>query len=256
LTYQFFEVHHDNGTAWVHINRTDKRNALCRALLEEAIGIFHNLGDDPGVRVIVLTGNGKTFVAGADIQEMSTMTSLGYLEYGKIYSTLNSAIRDNPKPVIGAINGVAFGGGTILALSCDVLVASEQAKFALPEIHLGIFGGGALMPKLVGRYRASEMILTGDAYSAADAFSMGFVNKVVPAEKLYETTRELVEKIKTKSPSAVRLAKQAILNGFYYDFHSATNYQQALMAVLYGGHDQKEGMEAFLNKRTPVFTGK
>ena len=256
MPYQFFEVNHENGTAWVHINRAEKRNALCRAVLEEAIEIFQNLGVDPDVRVIVLTGNGKTFVAGAHIQEMSTMGSLDYLDFGKMYTVLNSAIRDNPKPVIGAINGIAFGGGTILALSCDILIASEYAKFALPEIHLGIFGGGALMPKLVGRYRASEMILTGDAYSAVDALNMGLVNKVVPAEELLQSARELADKIKAKSPSAVKCAKQAILNGFYYDFHSATNYQQALMAVLYGGHDQKEGMDAFLNKRAPNFTGK
>lgn len=255
MSYMFFEVKHEAQVAWVHINRTDKRNALCRSMLVEAAAIFQQLDADPDVRVIVLTGNGKTFVAGADITEMSTMGSLEYLDFSKLYTVLNSAIRDNTKPVIGAINGVAFGGGTILALSCDILIASEYAKFALPEIHLGIFGGGGLMPKLIGRYRAAEMILTGDAYSAEAAFNMGIVNKVVPAGELLAAAKELADKIKSKSPSAVRCAKQAILSGFYYDFHSATNYQQALMAALYGGHDQKEGMDAFLSKRIPQFTG-
>lgn len=256
MPYQYFELRIEDGIAWVYINRVDKRNALCRGLLEEAISLFQELDKDDKVRVIILTGNGKTFVAGADIQEMSAMNPVEYLDYGKVYGRLNAAVRENSKPVIGAINGVALGGGNILALSCDIIVAADNAKFALPEIHLGIFGGGALMPRVVGRYRASELVLLGEAYSANEAMEMGLVNKVVPLEELKPTVLEMANKIKAKSQLAVKLAKQAILSGFYYDFKSATEYQLALMAVLYGGHDQKEGMEAFLEKRAPVFTGR
>lgn len=256
MTYKYLEYSVKEGVAWVVINRPEQRNALNKETLQELIDAFGAVDRDETVRAAVLTGNGKVFVGGADLREMADMTAFEYMEFGSVYAVLNKAIRENSKPVIGMANGHAMGGGNVLLLSCDMIVASERAKFALPEINLGIFGGAFLLPTLVGRFRAAELVLLGEAYSARQAQEMGIVNKVVPLEALESSVTELVGKIKVKSPSAVRMAKKALLAGLLHDINTAADMQLPLLALLYGGRDQKEGMNAFFEKRDPAFTGK
>lgn len=256
MKYKYLEYKYDGGTAWVYINRPEQRNALNKETLFELIDVFKVIDNDDNIRVAILTGNGKTFVGGADLKEMVDMNAFDYLEFGSIYAKLNKAIRENSKPVIGAANGHALGGGNVLIMSSDIIVAAESAKFALPEINLGIFGGAALMPGIVGRYRASELVLLGGAYTAQRAYEMGIVNRVVPLEQLIETVADIANKIKEKSPSAIKMAKKALSAGLLYDINTATDIQTPLMALLYSGNDQKEGMNSFFEKRKPVFTGK
>lgn len=253
--YKYLEYTNDDGIAWVYINRPEQRNALCKDLLFELIDVFKKIHKDESVRVGILSGNGSVFIGGADLKEMVAMNPFEYMEFGNIYAELNKAIGENSKPIIGAVNGHALGGGNVLVMSADIIVAAENAKFALPEINLGIFGGAAIMPSIVGKYRAAELVLLGEAYTAKDAHEMGIVNKVVPLEKLTETVTEIAEKIKEKSPLAIKTAKQALIAGSIYDINTASSFQLPLMAMLYSSHDQKEGMNAFFEKRNPEFKG-
>ena len=254
--YEFLQYENNDGIAWVRINRPEVRNALNKATLLELIDVFSAINGDESVNVVLFTGNGKCFVGGADMKEIVDMPPFEYMEYGDLYARLNKLIRENSKPVIGVVNGHAMGGGNILIMSADIIVASERAKFCCPEIHLGIFGGAALLPSVVGRYRAAELVLLGEAYTAEQAREMGIVNKVVAPEELEQTALEYATKINAKSPSAVRMAKKALIAGALYDINTSADMQLPLLAMLYAGHDQKEGMNAFFEKRDPQWTGK
>lgn len=256
MDYQYIKYENDLGTAWVTINRPEQRNALNRETLLELIDVFQAIDKDDSVRVAILTGAGKVFVGGADLKELSVMSALDYLDYGNLYNVLNGAIRENSKPVIGAVNGHALGGGNVLILSCDIIVASERAKFAVPEINLGIFGGASVFPRIIGRYQAAELVFLGEAYTAQRAYELGIVNRVVAPEEVLSTATAFADKIKEKSPLAIRMAKRALTIGNTYEPGTASEMQLPLMSLLYSGHDQKEGMQAFFEKRTPNYTGK
>ena len=257
MGYKYVDFSIKENVAWVYINRPEQRNALNGETLKELIEIFQSIDTNEDVRVAVLSGHGKVFVGGADLKEMAHLSALDYMEkFGTVYNVLNKSIRENSKPVIGMVNGHALGGGNVLILSCDMIVAADKAKFGLPEIHLGIFGGAFLMPTLVGRYRASELVLLGEAYSAQQGYEMGIVNKVVPAEELLSTVEGMAKAICAKSPLAVKMAKKAMIAGLQYNINTASEMQLPMMSLLYSGHDQKEGMNAFFEKRDPVYTGK
>ena len=256
MDYQYLKYELRDGIAWVTINRPEQRNALNRATLLELIDAFRRVDADEGVRVAILTGAGKVFVGGADLNELSVMSALDYLDYGNLYNVLNRLIREGCKPVIGAVNGHALGGGNVMILSCDIIVASERAKFAVPEINLGIFGGASVLPRLVGRYQAAEMVLLGEAYTAQKAYELGLVNRVVPPEEVVSTAQSIAEGIRAKSPLAVRMAKRALILGNQYEPGAASEMQLPIMSLLYSGHDQKEGMRAFFEKRAPEYTGR
>lgn len=256
MDYQYLKYELRDGIAWVTINCPEQRNALNRATLLELIDAFRRVDADEGVRVAILTGAGKVFVGGADLNELSVMSALDYLDYGNLYNVLNRLIREGGKPVIGAVNGHALGGGNVMILSCDIIVASERAKFAVPEINLGIFGGASVLPRLVGRYQAAEMVLLGEAYTAQKAYELGLVNRVVPPEEVVSTAQSIAEGIRAKSPLAVRMAKRALILGNQYEPGAASEMQLPIMSLLYSGHDQKEGMRAFFEKRAPEYTGR
>ena len=256
MDYQYLKYQLRDGIAWVTINRPEQRNALNRATLLELIDAFKRVDADEDVRVAILTGAGKVFVGGADLNELSVMSALDYLDYGNLYNVLNRLIREGGKPVIGAVNGHALGGGNVMILSCDIIVASERAKFAVPEINLGIFGGASVLPRLVGRYQAAEMVLLGEAYTAQKAYELGLVNRVVPPEEVVSTAQSIAEGIRAKSPLAVRMAKRALILGNQYEPGAASEMQLPIMSLLYSGHDQKEGMRAFFEKRAPEYTGR
>lgn len=256
MDYQYLKYELRDGIAQVTIDRPEQRNALNRATLLELIDAFQRVDADEDVRVAILTGAGKVFVGGADLNELSVMSALDYLDYGNLYNVLNRLIREGGKPVIGAVNGHALGGGNVMILSCDIIVASERAKFAVPEINLGIFGGASVLPRLVGRYQAAEMVLLGEAYTAQKAYELGLVNRVVPPEEVVSTAQSIAEGIRAKSPLAVRMAKRALILGNQYEPGAASEMQLPIMSLLYSGHDQKEGMRAFFEKRAPEYTGR
>lgn len=256
MDYQYLKYEIKDNIAWVTINRPEQRNALNRATLLELIDAFQRVDADESVRVAILTGAGKVFVGGADLNELSVMSALDYLDYGNLYNVLNRLIREGSKPVIGAVNGHALGGGNVMILSCDIIVASERAKFAVPEINLGIFGGASVLPRLVGRYQAAEMVLLGEAYTAQKAYELGLVNRVVPPEEVIPTALTIADGIRAKSPLAIRMAKRALTLGNQYEPGAASEMQLPIMSLLYSGHDQKEGMRAFFEKRAPEYTGR
>lgn len=256
MSYKYIEYKVEEGIAWVIINRPEQRNALNRETLLELIDAFRAVDADESARVAILTGNGKVFVGGADLKELQVMSALDYLEYGNLYNVLNGLIRENSKPVIGAVNGHALGGGNVMVMSCDIIVASERAKFAVPEINLGIFGGASVLPRIIGRNQAAELVFLGEAYTAQKAHELGIVNRVVAAEEVLPTAVSIAESIKAKSPLAIRMAKRALILGNQYEPGAASEMQLPIMSLLYSGHDQKEGMTAYFEKRSPEYTGR
>lgn len=256
MDYKHLLFKEKDRVAWVRINRPEQRNALNMEALRELLRAFEYIHASEDIKLAVLTGTGKAFVGGGDIKEMADMAPSDYMVYGDLYAALTNKIRENAKPVIGAANGYAMGGGNLLLLSTDYIVAVDTAKFALPEIHLGIFGGPVVLSRLVGRYLAAELTMFGDRYTAQRAYEMGLCNQVVPEAEFDAAVAEAVEKLLAKSSFALLHCKKALNAGLKYDFSSAMEYQQALMAMLYSGHDQKEGMRAFIEKRPPEYTGK
>lgn len=249
-----------NGTAVVTISRPKALNALNRETLEELLACFQMLEDDDAVVAVILTGEGeKAFVAGADISFMQQLNGLEGREFGKLGHRVMSAIEGFSRPVIAAVNGFALGGGCELAMACDFRIASENARFGQPEVNLGVipgFGGTQRLPRLVGRGPAMELILTGDMIDAAEACRIGLVNRVVPLEQLLPECLGIAEKINQKGPLAIRLCKEAVATGLEMDIARACQYEADLFGLCFSSEDQKEGMQAFLEKRAAHFTGK
>ncbi|HEU5211088.1 MAG TPA: enoyl-CoA hydratase-related protein, partial [Longimicrobiales bacterium] len=237
-----------------------KLNALNAALIAELDQAFRGLADDGTVRAIVLTGAGeKAFVAGADIGELAKMDPIGGVRTSRQGQDAFRFLERMAKPVIAAVNGFALGGGLELALACHIRVASENAKFGLPEVKLGIipgYGGTVRLPRLVGKGRALELILTGEMIDAQEAHRIGLVNRVVPQGELLEAARSLAAKISANGPVAVALALEAVENGLTATVEDAQRFESNLFGLLASTSDMREGMGAFLEKRKANFTGK
>jgi len=248
-----------DGIAVVTINRPQALNALNEQTLRELQGAFAALADDDAVRVIILTGSGdKAFVAGADIAAMQSLSPLEARRFAKLGHAVMRGIEACPKPVIAAVNGFALGGGCELALSCDIRLAAENARFGQPEVNLGIipgFGGTQRLSRLVGKGLALELILSGDMIDAPEAHRIGLANKVVARGELLETAKALAARIAGKGPYAIRLAKEAVGNGLEMDLDRANQYEAELFTLCFASPDQKEGMQAFLDKRPARFQG-
>jgi enoyl-CoA hydratase len=245
------------GIATVTINRPAAMNAMTVATLEELEMVVAEIVRNPDVRVAILTGAGtKAFVAGADIAALRDMTATQAREIALLAHRTYAAIEQSPKPFIAAVNGYALGGGCELSMACDIRIASENAKFGQPEINIGIlpgFGGTQRLPRLVGKGRALEIILTGEMIDAAEALRIGLVNKVVVQTELLDTAKQLACKIATKGLVAVKLCKEAVGNGLEMDLAKACTYEAELFGYSFSTADQKEGMGAFLEKRPAVF---
>lgn len=240
----------------ISINRPEAMNSLNSQVLDELNGLIDNLSKDENIHVVILTGSGKAFVAGADIGEMKDKTVMEAKEFARSGMRLFSKIENLDKPVIAAVNGFALGGGCELAMCCDIRIASEKAKFGQPEVGLGItpgFGGTQRLPRLVGQGLAKELIFTCDIIKADEAYRIGLVNKLVAAEDLMDVAMEMAEKIASKAQIAVRNAKRAINTGIQTDIHTAMNIEEDLFAICFSSEDQKEGMKAFLEKRKPEY---
>jgi len=250
----------EDGTGIIELNRPKDLNALNSEMLAELTALFADIEADDDVRVIIITGSGeKAFVAGSDVREMQPKTSLSIREFHTANRILLEKIERLPKPVIAAINGFALGGGCELALSCDLRIAAENARFGQPEINLGLIpgaGGTQRLTRLVGMTKAKEIVLTGDLIDARTALSIGLVNKVVPQDDLMSEAKTLAQKLLTKSSAALSLAKAAINGGWNMTLPSGLDLEAQCFALCFATEDQKEGMSAFMEKREPHFKGK
>lgn len=238
------------------LNRPKVLNALSPELMEALCQGLETLNADPEVRAIVITGNARAFAAGADLQVMANASPTEMLRRNTLqYWQRIQAIE---KPLLAAVSGYAFGGGCELAMACDMIVASETAKFGQPEIKVGIMpgaGGTQRLAKAVGPYRAMEMILTGEPIPAREAYAAGLVNRVVPVERYLEEAKELAHLIAARPPIAVRLAREALKYGVETTLRDGLMVERRNFVLLFDTQDQKEGMNAFLEKRAPVFKG-
>lgn len=259
MAYEFLNLEQEGAVAVVTINRPAVLNALSEAVLREIDRAFDALAVDDGVRAIVLTGAGeKAFVAGADIKELAAQTPVTGRETAKRGQRLFSRIEQLGKPVIAAINGFALGGGCELALACTFRFAADTARIGLPEITLGIipgYGGSVRLPRLIGKARAMEMILTGKPVAADEAFRVGLVNRVVPAASLVAEAKAFAADLAAKAPIALRYAMQAVERGLEMPIDEALELEATLFGLVASTADMREGTTAFLEKRKPVFKG-
>lgn len=238
------------------INRPEALNALNSNVLKELDEAIDMIEVDEKVHILIITGEGRAFVAGADIGEMKDMNILEARRFAEKGLKVFRKIELMEKPVIAAVNGFALGGGCELSMCCDIRIASEKAKFGQPEVGLGIiagFAGTQRLARLVGIGKAKELIFTSEMIDAKEAYEIGLVNKVVPAEKLMEVSMNMAEKITKNGQIAVRFAKTAINKGIETDLETGMSIEKDLFALCFGTEDQKEGMDAFLEKRKPNY---
>lgn len=248
------------GIGFITINRPQVLNALNKETMVELKEVVRVIGNDSDIKVVIVTGNGqKSFVAGADISEMQGMSALEGREWGKYSQEVFNEIENLSQPVIAAVNGYALGGGCELAMSCDIRIAAENAKFGQPEVLLGVipgFAGTQRLPRLVGKGRAKELLFTGKQIDAAEACRIGLVNSIVPLDQLIDTATAMAALIMERGPVAVKLCKAAVNEGLDMDFESGQAYERELFGLCFATDDQKEGMRAFVEKRKPAFIGK
>ena len=249
-----------DGIATITVNRPSSMNSMTLATLQELDRRVQELSASAEVRAVIVTGAGeKAFIAGGDIAMLKELSPVEARELALLAQGVCTAIEQSPKPFIAAVNGYALGGGCELAMSCDIRIAAEHARFGQPEVNIGTlpgFGGSQRLPRLVGKGRALEMILTGDMIDAQEAWRIGLVNKVVPQAELMNSARSLATKLASKSQMALKLCKEVVTNGLEMDLQRACSYEADLFALSFATADQQEGMAAFLEKRTPVFTGR
>jgi len=242
-----------DGIALVTFNRPEALNALNTAVNRRLFEVLTEVENDEDIRVIVLTGAGeKAFVAGADIKEMSTLDPLGAKEFALVSKRALDKIWNMDLPVIAAINGFCLGGGLEYAMCCDIRIASDDAKFGLPEITLGILPGGGgtqRLPRLIGFGKAKELCLTGSVFGAAEALRLGLVNHVYPKERMLDETMNLAGRIARHSRASVSLIKSSMNKGFETDLDTASCFELNCFALCFSTAEQKERMKSFIEKK-------
>jgi enoyl-CoA hydratase len=241
----------------VTLNRPQVLNALNQALMTELAAALEELDRAEGVRCIVLTGSDRAFAAGADVREFTEATSVDMVRSYRFQQW--DRIRRIGTPIIAAVSGFALGGGCELAMACDIIIASETARFGQPEIRLGLIpgaGGTQRLTRAIGKSRAMELILTGQSLTAQDACALGLVARVVPVEVYLDEARRLAREIAAQPPVAVRLAKEAVLQAFESTLSGGLEFERKCFHLLFGSEDKREGIHAFLEKRPPNFTGR
>ncbi len=257
MEYNFLKIEHNNGVAVLTISAPKTLNALNSSILKELNDFIDNL--EPTTRVLIITGDGeKSFVAGADISEMVHLNEAQGHEFGRLGAQVFRKIEVLPIPVIAAVNGFALGGGCELAMSCDIRICSANAKFGQPEVGLGIipgFSGTYRLPKLIGQGYAKEMIYTGKVIRSDEALGIGLVNAVYEPAELMGKAMEMAAMMLKNAPVAIGLAKQSINEGYDLDADGAIALENKLFGKCFATADQKEGMDAFLNKREATFKG-
>lgn len=259
MNFEFIKVNPqvEKHIALIELHRPKELNALNRQLMLEVRDALKALDEDDAVRVIILTGGEKVFAAGADIKQMANATAIDMVNIDQ-FSTWDQ-IKKTKKPIVAAVSGFALGGGCELAMTCDMIIASDTAKFGQPEIKIGTMpgaGGTQRLTRAVGKALAMELVLTGRFLSAEEALSVGLVNKIVPAELLLFETIRFATQIAQQSPVAVKLAKESVLNAFNSSLDEGLIFERKNFYLTFASEDQKEGMAAFVEKRAPDFKGK
>ena len=247
-----------DAIATLTINRPDNLNALNGPTRRELIAAFEDLKDDDEIRVAVLTGAGKAFIAGADITEFEGRSPVDQYR-ARSSPTVFEAADAFPKPIIAAINGFCLGGGCEIAMACDIRIASDKAKLGQPEVNLGIIPGGGgtqRLPRHVGLGTALKLMYTGDMINADEALRIGLVDEVVPADELMARVRELAASIAQKSPVALQLIKEAARASVRAPLDEGLRHEKTLFGLAFSSEDKAEGVAAFLEKRTPEFKGR
>lgn len=260
MSFENILVEREGAVTTITLNRPKVLNALNAQTLDELTTAFEAVAADAETRVVILTGAGdKSFVAGADINELAVQTPVGGRDHARRGQRLFDRIERLGKPVVAAVNGFALGGGCELAMACTMRIAADTARFGQPEINLGIipgYAGSQRLPRLVGRGRAQELLLTGDMIGADEAHRIGLVNRVVPAPQLMDEVRKLAQTLATKAPVAVRYILDAVASGADMAFAEAEDHEATLFGLVSTTDDMREGTRAFLEKRKPTFTGK
>jgi enoyl-CoA hydratase len=259
MTFENLLLDMDGPVATVTVNRPKTMNALNVATVHEMLDCIHALGQNRDVRAVIVTGAGeKSFVSGADIQEIRVLDMIAGSEFTDRGNRLYLLIEKLRKPVIAAVNGYALGGGCELAMACHLRIASENAKFGQPEINLGIipgYGGTQRLPRLIGRGRALDLMLTGRIITAQDALAWGLVQSVVSLAELLPTTKKLAADLATKAPQAIAAILEAVEDGLQLGMEQGLVVEEQLFAHCCGTEDKNEGCQAFLEKRKPEFKG-
>jgi enoyl-CoA hydratase len=240
----------------IELNRPKVLNAINRSMVKEMVTVMEAYDQDDDVRVIVLQGAGKAFAAGADINEMADATTVG-MEMANQFADWDR-IRAIKKPLVCAVQGFAFGGGFELALSCDVIFAAEDAKFAFPEVNLGVMpgaGGTQMLTKAMGKAKAIEWLWLGEPMTAKEALHHGVINRVVASEILHKETMRFAAKLTKQAPLSLRMIKEAVHKAVDQSLAEGMQFERKNFSVLFSSADQKEGMKAFIEKRKPKFKG-
>ncbi len=252
MEYQTIKVEKEDQIITLIFNRPEKLNAMSDEFLTEMNDFMDQLESDTETRVVILTGAGKAFIAGADISLMKDMTPIEAADYAHHTTEIYRKMESSDKVFIAAINGYAFGGGCEMTLACDLRIASEKARFGLPETSLGIFPGGGgtqRLPRLIGMAKAKELIFLAETFKAERAKEVGLVSSVVAPEELSGAAKELAEKIIKNSRTGIALAKQSMNYGAQVDMYSAINQEKNLFGLCFGTEDQRQRMDDFVNKR-------
>lgn len=257
--YETIKYEVSGGIGYITISRPKAMNAINSQVLDELYDVCTKIEKDDAVRVVILTGEGKAFVAGADIAEMNSLDSIGgRTMIAKGHRVMNY-IEEIEKPFIAAVNGFALGGGCELSMACDFRIASEKAKFGQPEVGLGIipgFGGTIRLARLVGKGMANYLLMTADMIDAQEAHRVGLVEKIVAPDALIPTCEEIAQKIISNAPIAVGIAKKTMNKAFDVDIHTASVLEVEAFTSTFGSYDKTEGMTAFLEKRKADFKNK
>jgi enoyl-CoA hydratase len=257
MAYEHILAERDGPVGVVTLNRPKQLNALSGPLMEELVEALEEFERDGEVRAIVLTGGPTVFAAGADLKEFAVQDAVGMLRNSRI--ALWDRIKAITKPLIAAVSGFALGGGCELAMQCDMIIASETARFGQPEINVGLMpgaGGTQRLTRTLGKFKAMEMILTGKFIDAREAERRGLANRVVPPETLLDEAKKLGFELAEKPPISLRLAKECVVKAFETTLAEGIDYERKLFYFLFGTEDTKEGINAFVEKRKPAYQGR
>jgi len=257
MAYEHILTERDGPVGVVTLNRPKQLNALSGPLMEELVAALEAFERDDEIRAIILTGGPLVFAAGADLKEFAVQNAVGMLTNNRI--ALWDRIKAISKPLIAAVSGFALGGGCELAMLCDMIIASETARFGQPEINVGLMpgaGGTQRLTRTVGKFKAMEMVMTGKFIDAREAERRGLANRVVPPEVLLDEAKRLGFELAEKPPISLRLAKECVVKAFETTLAEGIEYERKLFYFLFAAEDTKEGINAFIEKRKPVYHGR